>query len=205
MVLNIGQKILLARKEKKLSQRRLAEELGVGIQTIVRWESGRTSPTADQLEKIAQFLKKPISYFFNSAESRTPTTSIHRIPVVSWVHANNFQDIIDNYPPGYAEEWIYTTIPGKNIFALRVINDCMEPEFREGDIIVVKPQVEIYSGDYVVVADRESNKATFKQFKQYGRKKILHPLNPKYEDIELDGNKQYTIVGKVIEKIKRYK
>jgi len=45
---------------------------------------------------------------------------------------------------------------------------------------------------------------SFQQFKKYGTKRILHPLNPKYQDIELSDKKQYQIVGRIMEKKKRY-
>lgn len=58
-------------------------------------------------------------------------------------------------------------------------------------------------GDYVVVANHE-DEATLKQLKKYGSTRILHPLNPKYEDIELKKNIQYRVIGVVVEK-KRYR
>ena len=61
----------------------------------------------------------------------------------------------------------------------------MEPEFKEGEIVIVNPHVEPKSGDYVVVKNDEEE-ATFKQLKKYWDTIVLHPLNSKYEDIELE-------------------
>ena len=58
--------------------------------------------------------------------------------------------------------------------------------------------------DYVVVCNEEGE-STFKQLKKYGKIRVLHPLNPKYEDIELDRDIEYRIVGVVMEKKKRYR
>ena len=58
--------------------------------------------------------------------------------------------------------------------------------------------------DYVVVSN-EQGEATFKQVKNYGRTWVLHPLNPKYDDIELRRDTEYRVVGVVVEKKKRYK
>jgi SOS-response transcriptional repressor LexA len=55
-----------------------------------------------------------------------------------------------------------------------------------------------------VVFSNEEGETTFKQFKKYGRTRVLYPLNPKYDDIELSKNTEYRIVGVVIEK-KRYR
>jgi phage repressor protein C with HTH and peptisase S24 domain len=108
----------------------------------------------------------------------------------------------DAFQNGDAEEWIESDAKGPHVFALRVKSDSMEPEFNEGDIIIVSPHVRAASGDYVVKNDNEE--VTLKQFKKYGTKRILHPLNPKYEGIELSDKKQFRIVGKIVEKKKRY-
>ena len=80
----------------------------------------------------------------------------------------------------------------------------MEPEFTEGDIVIIDPNIiKPNSGDFVIVRNDEGE-ATLKQFKQYGNTRILHPLNPKYDEIVLNEKHQYVIVGKVVEKKKRY-
>ena len=57
----------------------------------------------------------------------------------------------------------------------------METEFREGDIIVINPYLKPEHNDYVVIANDEGG-ATFKQLKKYGKTRVLHPLNPKYDN-----------------------
>ncbi len=51
---------------------------------------------------------------------------------------------------------------------------------------------------------KDNGEATFKQLRIYGDTKVLHPLNPKYPDIELKKGDRYNIVGKIVEKKKRY-
>ncbi len=80
----------------------------------------------------------------------------------------------------------------------------MEPEFHEDDIIVVNPSLKQEHNDYLVVSNEEGE-ATFKQLKKYGRTRVLHPLNPKYDDIELNREAEYRVNGVVIEKKKRYR
>lgn len=93
---------------------------------------------------------------------------------------------------------------GPQVFALRVKGDSIVPEFNEGDIVIVSPHVRTVSGDYVVVKNDEAE-VTLKQLKKCGTKRILHSLNPKYDDIELSDKKQFRIVGKIVEKKKRYR
>ena len=82
--------------------------------------------------------------------------------------------------------------------------DSMETEFHDGDIIIVNPYLKPEHNDYVVISNDEGE-ATFKQLKKYGRKRVLHPLNPKYDDIELSREIEYRIVGVALEKKKRYR
>jgi len=90
------------------------------------------------------------------------------------------------------------------LLPLRVRWESMETEFHEGDIIVVNPYLKPEHNEYVVVSNEEGE-ATFKQLKKYGRARVLHPLNPKYDDIELRKDTEYTVIGVVVEKKKRYR
>ena len=56
-----------------------------------------------------------------------------------------------------------------------------------------------------MVVFSEEGEATFKQLKKYGRTRVLHPLNPKYDDIEPRRDTEYRVDGVVIEKKKRYR
>lgn len=86
---------------------------------------------------------------------------------------------------------------------MRMKADSMEPEFQEGEIITVNPHVEALPGDFVIIKNDEEE-ATFKQLKRYGEMTVLHPLNPKYADMEIKKGHRYEIIGKVVEKKKRY-
>ena len=55
IVMNIGAKIRLLRKEKRVTQEELAEYLLVSSQAVSKWETGASSPDIDMLPKIAIF------------------------------------------------------------------------------------------------------------------------------------------------------
>jgi SOS-response transcriptional repressor LexA len=80
----------------------------------------------------------------------------------------------------------------------------MEPEFVEGDIIIVNPHIAPKPEDFVIVKNEENGEVTFKQLKRYGETLILYPLNPKCPDIEITPRYKVRIIGKVVEKKKRY-
>ncbi|MDO8444616.1 MAG: S24 family peptidase [Deltaproteobacteria bacterium] len=61
--------------------------------------------------------------------------------------------------------------------------------------------MDMNSGDYVVVKNGKGE-ATLKQLKKYGNTFVLHPLNSKYQDMEVKKG-EFQIVGRVVKKEKR--
>lgn len=188
-----------------LTQEQLSLKVNVSKGAIRNWEQGLRSPNSTQRKKLAKFFKVSEAEIIANYINIAPVdSSISKVPVISWIHANHFSSVEDIYPLGHSDEWVHTNRQGKHLFALKVMHSCMEPEFKEGEIIIVNPEIQPENGDFVVIKDIDSESATFKQYKVYGDKIILHPLNPKYQDIELDGKKRYKIIGKVVEKVKKY-
>jgi SOS-response transcriptional repressor LexA len=150
---------------------------------------------------IQEFLSE-IGYLAQSIKPE-PIEKLNQVPVISMVTAGHWNEACEVFQPCEADEWVSSDVKGQNLFAVRVKGDSMEPEFTEGDIVIMDPHIKPNSGDYVIVRNDEGE-ATLKQYKQYGNTRILHPLNPKYDEIELKHDHQYVIVGKVVEKKKRY-
>jgi transcriptional regulator with XRE-family HTH domain len=59
--MNLGEKIFSLRKEKKLSQEKLAELVGVSRQTISNWELFESKPNTDQLILLSKALDVSIT------------------------------------------------------------------------------------------------------------------------------------------------
>jgi hypothetical protein len=91
----------------------------------------------------------------------------------------------------------------------------MEPEFNDGDIIIVSPTVhpvaarshfpihhagKYRSAKFIVC----TSPVTATGQGRFDNTRSLHPLNPKYPDIVLNKDLEYRIVGIVMEKKKRY-
>jgi SOS-response transcriptional repressor LexA len=127
---------------------------------------------------------------------------IGRVPLISWVQAGNWSEIIDNHYPGDAEEWRLTTAKvSKNAFALRVVGDSMinpngSPSLPPGVIVIVEPNREPKNGDIVIARLEDSMEATIKKLIIDGHQKFLKPLNPQYPIIQINGN--CTICGVAI-------
>ena len=82
-------------------------------------------------------------------------------------------------------------------FALMVLGDSMEPEFMEGEIIVVEPEGLATDGSYVVAFHNEEY--IFRQLVKRETGWALHALNPAYPDhpiASLSGVKGVVIMKK---------
>jgi SOS-response transcriptional repressor LexA len=124
-----------------------------------------------------------------------------RVPVVGWVQAGKFApagagDLTALNP----DDYIYSDTLGRNLFALRVENDSMEPLFRAGDIIIVNPNIKPKNGDYVVARLKNEGEVTFKKLHISNGQIALRPLNHEYNDIILKEDQDFEIIGKVVER-----
>jgi transcriptional regulator with XRE-family HTH domain len=68
----VGQRVRLGRMMKGLTQQALATELGVTFQQVQKYENGSNRISAGKLQRIAESLVVPISFFFQSEASQTP-------------------------------------------------------------------------------------------------------------------------------------
>lgn len=68
----IGQNIKKARETKKMSQKKLAEVLGVQTQTVWRWENGAREPGWSTLRSIAIHLNIRLTDLVGNAEDSVP-------------------------------------------------------------------------------------------------------------------------------------
>jgi SOS-response transcriptional repressor LexA len=117
------------------------------------------------------------------------------------VQAGAFQEPIDPYAVGDAEEWL--PIPrraGARAYALRVRGASMEPRYLEGDVIFVDPDMEPRHGNRVVVRLENTTEVTFKELVVEGERRFLKALNPSWPDplIEIKGAAVYcgVVIGK---------
>lgn len=70
-------------------------------------------------------------------------------------------------------------------FALRVMGDSMEPEFKDGHIIIIDSAAKVESGSYVLAMVDEEY--IFRQFIQQEERYFLRALKQGYAEIEIPG------------------
>ncbi|EHI70585.1 LexA family transcriptional regulator [Streptococcus ictaluri] len=81
-------------------------------------------------------------------------------------------------------------------FVIPVYGDSMEPEYHSGDYVFVKLSVELSDGDIGVF--EYYGDAYIKQLLINAEGAFLHSLNSKYEDIPIDRDSDFRIIGEVV-------
>jgi len=85
---------------------------------------------------------------------------------------------------------------GSEAFALRVLGTSMEPEFNEGEIIIIEPEGLLHDGSFVLA--QHAGEWIFRQLCKDGEAWRLHALNPAFPDQALPDLK--AVRGVIIQK-----
>lgn len=173
------------RKALGLSQEKLADLCGVSRSAVQYWEredGTGTAPSRTQQPTVAAVLGLSVAQLMGGSENIQAGPEVRgAVPLISAVQAGNYKMHVDNFhPDDGGEERIATTVPVKrHTFALRVSGDSMEPEFKEGAVLIVEPEMEAQPGDFII-AKNGDEETTFKQLIRDGGDWYLKPLNPRY-------------------------
>lgn len=79
MEIQVGQNIRSLRHKRQVSQEDLAETMGVTVQAISKWETGKANPDILLLPKLAEYFEVTIDnlFYINEAENMLPEDSAH--------------------------------------------------------------------------------------------------------------------------------
>lgn len=209
---SLGQSIKRARKAAGLTQRELAERVGVTRPAVGQWESDATSPGYAMLDAVAKELNTTAQKILFGGDQvseeaahypvgnvRPGPTSARYVPEISWVQAGVWTEVDElSLDLSEATHWPCPVACSDRTFALRVEGDSMAPYFLQGSLIFVDPEVMPISGKKVVALLTDSNQATFKQFIEDGGQKMLKAMNPNWPQQYIPINGNCRIVGTVV-------
>jgi SOS-response transcriptional repressor LexA len=212
--MEIKDRIKSSRKLVGLNQSELARAIETSPQTVQQWEAGKTSPKGDNLLKLSYALKVTPEWLQTGKEPRKePTYNLaddslelpkrRLAPIISYVQAGSWCELVDAYPVGIGEDSI--AIDAKwspNTFVLRVRGDSMHPTLTEGSLIVVDPQVEWMHNRIVVVRQHGDAEVTVKRLIKDGDTYYLKPDNTTYPLLKLE--KDAHVCGVVVEQLTRF-
>ena len=219
--MTLGEWIKNYRDKHSLSMQEMADMCGFSKAYIGQLEKGINpstgkpiSPTIQAFDKIAQAVGLDLDVFLKELDSNqlvtllpdktdkpsSPTKGI-RIPVLGRVAAGipieAITDIEDweEIPQSMAKTGEY--------FALKIVGKSMEPRMMDGDVVIVRRQPDVDSGDIAVVLVN-GNDATVKQISKSDAGLTLIGWNPSVYTPKTYNKKEckelpVTILGKVVE------
>lgn len=179
------------RERLGLSQEEMAERhFGVKRSTYANWELPDRGIPANVL-----FKAKQIATQVEIGDFKVPAPNIMiPLPFIGGIAASSKVNWTD---PFAAEslEYVPTEMGiGRGRFACRILGDSMYDLLWPNDLCVFQA-LEVPKLRAVVLYRTAEHQATIKQLLHDGKAYILHPLNPTYEDVTVDGGR---VVGELI-------
>lgn len=90
----IGERLKQLRKERGLTQKQLAKELGISASTIGMYEQGRREPDHRLLSKICRFFSVSSDFFIEENGNRLPSSQTSASSGLS--SSQNLEEIFDD-------------------------------------------------------------------------------------------------------------
>ena len=112
--MEIGKLIKKARKEAKLTQTELAQKMGLSRMMISRYEVGLNNIPLDQLEKIAKFLNKSVTYFLKEelTVKIAPKELLEMLSnTIPQTKEQNISEIVNEYTQESIKKWFKKNNP----------------------------------------------------------------------------------------------
>ena len=198
MRMNVGQNIKMHRERLGISQAELAERLGVSQQAVDKWENSGIIPRNKPIEKMLVLFNVSRNELFGEDKSIKIGVKIPILgSVVAGIPVSAITDIL-----GYEEITAEKAAKGEH-FALKVKGESMSPYLMPGDIVIVREQPDVESGEMAIILIN-GDEATVKRVKKttdgiilYGYNNIVYqPHEYSNEEIE---SLPIRIVGRVVE------
>lgn len=198
---SIGERIKDARKSAGLTQLELAKKTELSRSYIGDIEKDRYNPSVSTLQLIATATNTPLENLLPSSKMASSTGRGVRIPVLGRVVAGipleAVEEILD-----YEEITPELAATG-DFFALKIRGHSMEPRMLDGDVVIVRRQDDVDSGDVAIVLVN-GNEATVKRVKKQEDGITLIATNTSVYEPHFYSNKEIQslpvqILGKVVE------
>jgi len=216
------EKLKARRKELKLTQKDIADKLGISYQAYSAWERGVKEPSKEKVKKLEQILDVPIGYFteleivrlYNALSDEGKGQALRYVrKLVQREQCKNVVPIAEKLYEYHVYEKMSAGI-GSSVyndqdydtvyfdeelahdFASWVSGDSMEPKYQNGSVVLIRETGFDYDGAvYAVVW----NSQTFikKVYREENGLRLVS-INKDYKDIRIPYDENPRIVGKIV-------
>ena len=214
---SVGKLIYDRRTELGITQKEVADFVGVSEATVSRWESGHIdNMRRDRIAALSKILRlSPLAIMGiddTDLSTRLPNmvsvdARTFRVPIVGRVAAGRpivaGEEII-----GYEYIDNKYSKDGHEYFGLRIVGKSMEPTIMDGDIVIVRRQNYVESGEIAIVLI-DGEEATAKEVKESADGITLIGHNtavytPHFYSAQEVKNLPVQIIGRVVQSIRKF-
>ena len=216
------EKLKARRKELKMTQKDIADQLGISYQAYSAWERGVKEPSKEKVNRLEQLLKVPKGYFteieivrlYNTLSNKgknqvveyardlvqkkknqqmiSVSEKLYEYHVYEKMSAGIGASVYDD--SNY--DTVYFNKELAHDFASWVSGDSMEPKYQDGSVALIRETGFDYDGGvYAVVCNNQTYiKRVFCE--EEGLR--LVSINPKYKDIFISYDEDPRVVGIIV-------
>lgn len=216
------EKLKAHRKELKLTQKEIADQLGISYQAYSAWERGVKAPSKGKVRQLEQILSVPKGYFteieivrlYNTLSSKgkdqvvtyardlvqkersQKVMSISRKLYEYHVYEKMSAGIGASVYDDRNYDTVYFDEELAHDFASWVSGDSMEPKYHNGSVALIRETGFDYDGAvYAVVCN---NQTYIKRvYREEGGLRLVS-INPKYKDIFISYDEDPRVVGIIV-------
>lgn len=216
------EKLKERRKELKLTQKDIAEKLGISYQAYSAWERGVKEPSAEKVSQLEKLLNVPKGYFTeieivrlyntlsSSGKEKVVTYARDLVqeesqPKVVSISEKRFEyHVYERMSAGigasvYGDrnyDTVYFNEELAHDFASWVSGDSMEPKYQNGSVALIRETGFDYDGAvYAVVCNSQTDiKRVYRE--EDGLR--LVSINPKYKDLFISYDEDPRVVGIIV-------
>lgn len=197
------------RLKKSLSQKELANAIGITPANISNYEAGKAQPRAETIAKIAEFFGVDTSTFFDALDVpiSQDLTNLVSVPILNWIEAS-FAD--ENFNFESCKQLLLDKnlfkidkINSPRLFALEINSYSMYPKFIPGDMVIVDWADFYLKSGCVHILSGQFQEAIIRQcsLKLDGTVELISP-NLEYPSYTYTVG-DFKVVGKVVLKISK--
>ena len=216
------EKLKVRRKELKMTQKDIADQLGISYQAYSAWERGVKEPSKEKVNRLEQLLKVPKGYFteieivrlYNTLSNKGKNQVVgyardlvqkEKTQKVISISENLYEyHVYEKMSAGIGAsvyddrdyDIVYFDEELAHDFASWVSGDSMEPKYRNGSVALIRETGFDYDGAvYAVVCN---NQTYIKRVYREENGLRLVSINPKYEDMFISYDDDPRVVGIIV-------
>ena len=216
------EKLKSRRKELKLTQKEIADQLGISYQAYSAWERRVKEPSKEKVQRLEQILKVPKGYFteieivrlYNTLSNKGKNQVVEyardlvqkeKTQQVISVSENLYEyHVYEKMSAGIGAsvyddrnyDTVYFDEELAHDFASWVSGDSMEPKYQNGSVALIRETGFDYDGAvYAVVCNSQTYiKRVYRE--EEGLR--LVSINPRYDDIFISYDEDPRVVGVIV-------